>query len=96
MLTYYLSKNGIIENPSCSARCYLIQNISHLILHCRATYSLCRSLFGELFSLYELLFRPWKMARLLGLHGLLPGFHPSEGVGQQQRKHQQHGIQAFF
>ena len=81
MLTYFLFKNGKIENPSCSASCYLIQNISHHILHCPATYSFCRSLFGELLSLYELLFRPWKWP---GFWGSTVFYHvsiPRKGSG---------------
>ena len=54
---------------------------SHLILHCPATDSLRRSLFGDSLSLYDLWSRPWGVAQLLGLHGLPPCPHPSEGVG---------------
>ena len=43
----YLSRIGRIENPSFSACGHLSQNISHLILHCPATDSLCRLLFGD-------------------------------------------------
>ena len=32
-------------------------------------------------SLYDLWSRPWRVARLLGLNGLPPWPHPSEGVG---------------
>ena len=46
-----------------------------------ATDSLRRSLFSDSLSLYELWSRPWGVARLLGLHGLPPCPHPSEGVG---------------
>ena len=77
----YLSRIGRIENPSCSACGHSPQDISHLILHCPATDSLGRSLFGDSLSLYDLWSRPWKAARLLGLHGLPPCTHPSEGVG---------------
>ena len=76
-----LSRIGRIENPSCSACGHSSQDISHLILHCPATDSLRRSLFEDSLSLYDLWFRPWGVARLLGLHGLLPCPHPSEGVG---------------
>ena len=69
-LSYYLSKIGRIENPSCSACRHSSQDTSHLILHCPATNSLRRSLFGDSLSLYDLLCRPWGVARLLGLHGL--------------------------
>ena len=47
-LSSYLFKNGRIENPCCSACGLSSQNTSHLILHCPATDSLRRSLFGTL------------------------------------------------
>ena len=77
----YLSRIGRIENPSCSACGHWSQDIAHLILHCSATDCLRRSLFGDFLSLYDLWSRPWEVARLLGLHGLPPCPHPSEGVG---------------
>ena len=72
LLGSYLSRIGRIENPSCSACGHSSQDISHLILHCPATDSLRRSLFGDSLSLYDLWSRPWGVARLLGLHGLPP------------------------
>ena len=81
LLGSYLSRIGRIENPSCSACGHSSQDISHLILHCPATDSLRRSLFGDSLSLYDPWSRPWGVARLLGLHGLPPCPHPSEGVG---------------
>ena len=81
LLGSYLSRIGRIENPSCSACGHSSQDTSHLILHCPATDSLRRSLFGDSLSLYDLWSRPWGVAWLLGLHGLLPCPHPSEGVG---------------
>ena len=84
LLSSYLYRIGRIENPSCSSCGHSSQDISHLILHCPATGSLCSLLFGNSLSLYDLSFRPWKVSRLLGLHGLPPCHHSSEGVGQQQ------------
>ena len=81
LLGSYLSRIGRIENSSCSACRHSSQDTSHLILHCPATDSLRRSLFGDSLSLYDLWSRPWEVARLLGLHGLPPCPHPSEGVG---------------
>ena len=81
LLGSYLSKIGRTENPSCSACGQSSQDTSHLILHCPATDSLLRSLFGDSLSLYDLWSRPWGVARLLGIHGLPPYSHPSEGVG---------------
>ena len=81
LLRTYLSRIGRIENPSCSVCGYSFQDTSHLILHCPATSSLRRSLFGDSLSLYNLWSRPWGVARFLGLHGPPPCPHPSEGVG---------------
>ena len=81
LLGSYLSRIGRIENPSCSACGHSSQGTSHLILHCPATDSLRSSLFGDSLSLYDLWSRPWKVARLLGLHGLPTCPHPSKGVG---------------
>ena len=81
LLSSYLSRIGIIEDPSCSACGHSSQDTSHLILHCPATDSLRRSLFGDSLSLYDLWSRPWGVARLLELHGLLSCPHPTEGVG---------------
>ena len=80
ILGSYLSRIVRIENPSCSACGHSSQDTSHLILHCQATDSLRRSLFGNSLSFYDLWSGPWRVARLLGLHGLLPCPHPSEGV----------------
>ena len=81
LLGSYLSRIGRIANPSCSACGHSSQDTSHLILHCPATDSLRSSLFGDCLSLYDLWSRPWGIFRLLGLHGLQPCPHPSEGVG---------------
>ena len=81
MLSSYLSKIGRSENPSCSACGHPSQDTSHLILHCPATDSLRRLLFGDSLSLYDLWSRPWRVARFLGLHGVPPCSHPLEGVG---------------
>ena len=81
LLGSYLSRIGRIENPSCSACGHSSQDISHVILHCPATDSLRRSLFGDSLSLYDLWSRPWEVARLLGLHGLPPCPIPRKGSG---------------
>ena len=81
LLGSYLSRIGRIENPSCSACGHSSQDTSDLILHCPATECLRRSLFGDSLSVYDLWSRPWVVARLLGLDGLSPCPHPSEGVG---------------
>ena len=81
LLGSYLSRIGTIENSSCSACGHSSQDTSHLILHCPATDSLRRSLFGDSLSFYDLWSKPWGVARLLRLHGLPPCPHPSEGIG---------------
>ena len=81
LLSSYLSRIDRIENSSCSACGHSSQDTSHLILHCPATDSLCRSLFGDSLSLYDLWSIPWGVTRLLKLHGSPPCPHPSEGVG---------------
>ena len=81
LLGSYLLRIGRIENPSCSACGHSSQDTSYLILHCPATDSLRHTLFGDSLSLYDLCFRPWGVARLLGLHGLPLCSHPSEEVG---------------
>ena len=80
LLSSYLSRIGRIENPSCNACGHSSQDVSHLILHCPATESLRRSLFGDSPFLYDLWSQPWRVSLLLGLHGLPPCPHPSEGV----------------
>ena len=48
---FYLFRIGRIENPFCSACGHPSQDTSHLTLHCPATDSLLRPLFGDsLFS----------------------------------------------
>ena len=58
LLSSYLSRIGIIKNPSCSACEHPSQDTSHLIPHCPAADSLRRSLFGDSLSLYDLWSRP--------------------------------------
>ena len=81
LIRSFLSKFGKIENPSCSACGHSSQDTSNLILHCPTTDFLCRSLFGDPLSLYDLWSRPWGVSRFLELHGLPPCSHPPEGVG---------------
>ena len=58
LFSSYLSKIGRIENSSCSACGHSSQDTSHLILHCPATDSLRRSLFGDSLSLNDFWSRP--------------------------------------
>ena len=66
LLDSYLSRIGRIENPSCSACGHSPQDTSHLILHCPATDSLHRSLFGDSLSLYDLWSRSWRVSPIPG------------------------------
>ena len=75
-LSFYLSRIGRIENPSCNACGHSSQNTPHIILHCPATDSLRRSLFGDSLSLYDPRSRLWGVAWLLGLDGFPPCPHP--------------------
>ena len=80
MLSSYLSRIGRIENPSYSACGHSSQHTPHLVLRCPVTNFLRRSLFGNSLFLYDFYSRPLGVARFLGLHGILPCPHPSEGV----------------
>ena len=84
-----LSRIGRTETPSCSACGHSSQDTFHLILHCPATDSLRRSLFGDSPSLHDLWSRPWGVARLLGIHGLPPCPILWKGSGKQQQQQQQ-------
>ena len=86
LLSSYLSRIGRIENPFCSTCGHSSQDTIHLILHCPATDSLRRSLFGDSLSLYDLWSRPWGVSQFLVLHGLPPCPHSSEEVGYQQHR----------
>ena len=76
LLRSYLTRICRIENPSCSACGHASRDTFYLILHCRATESLRRSLIGNSLSVYDLWSRPWKVVRLLVLHGFPPCPHP--------------------
>ena len=80
LLSSYRSRIGRVENPSCSTCEHSSQDTSHLIVQCPATDSLRGSLFGDSVSLRSVV-QTWGVAQLLGLHGLPPCPHPSEGVG---------------
>ena len=81
LLSSSFSRIGKIENPSCSACRHPFQDTFYRILHFPATDCLCRLLFGDSLSLYDLWSRPWRVFRLLGLHGVPPCPHFLEGVG---------------
>ena len=86
LLGSYLSRIGRIENPSCSACRLSSQDISHLILHCPATDSLRRSLFGDSLSLYDLWSRPRELPGFWGSMVFRHAPIPRKGSGKQQQQ----------
>ena len=86
LLGSYLSRIGRIKNPSCSACGHSSQDISHLILHCPATDSLRRSLFGTLCLFMTSGPDP---GELPGFWGSMVFHHapiPRKGSGKQQQQ----------
>ena len=81
LLSSFFFRIGRVENLSCSACRHSSQITSRLILHCPATDFLGCSFFGDSRSLYDLWYRPWRVVVILGLHGLPPCLHLSEGLG---------------
>ena len=81
LLSSYPSRIDRIENLSYNACGDPSQDTAHLILHCPATDSLCRSLVGKFLFFYDLWSRPRRAARLVGLHGLPSCPIPRKGSG---------------
>ena len=81
LLSSYLHRISRKENSDCSACGHPLQDLNHLLLDCRASEPLRKSIFGSSLSILDLWSRPWGVARLLGLRGVPPRPHPSEGVG---------------
>ena len=81
LLSSYLHRISRKENSDCSACGHPLQDLNHLLLDCRASEPLCQSIFGSSLSILDLWSRPWGVARLLGLCGVPPRPHSSEGVG---------------
>ena len=81
LLFSYLHRISRKENSACSACGHPLQDLNHLLLDCPASEPLRKSIFGSYLSILDLWSRPWGVARLLGLHGVPPRPHPSEGVG---------------
>ena len=82
-----LFRIGRIENPSCSACGHSSQDISHLICTVQLR-TLCATHSLATLSLYDLWSKPGGVSRHLGLHGIPPCPHPSEGgSGNQQQQH---------
>ena len=77
----YLHRISRKENSACSACGHPLQDLSHLLLNCPASEPLRKSIFGTSLFILDLWPRPWSVARLLGLRGVPPRPHPSEGVG---------------
>ena len=81
LLSSYLHRISRKENSACSSCGHPLQDLNHILLDCPASEPLRKSIFGSSLSLLDLLSRPWGVARLLGLRGIPPRPHPSEGVG---------------
>ena len=77
----YLHRISQKENSACNAWGHPLQDLSHLLLDCPASEPLRKSIFGSSLSILDLWSRPCGVARLLGLRGVPPRPHPSEGVG---------------
>ena len=76
LLFSYLHRIIWKENSDCSVCGHPLQD-----LDCPASEPLRKSIFGSSLSVLDLWSRPWGVARLLGLRGVPPHPHPSEGVG---------------
>ena len=81
LLSSYLHRISRKENSACSACGHSPQDLNHLLLDCPTSEPLRESIFGSSLSILDLWSRPWGVARLLGLRGVPPRPHPSEGVG---------------
>ena len=81
LLSSYLHRISRKKNSACSACGHSLQDLNHLFLDCPAFQPLRKSIFGSSFSILNLWFRPWGVARLLCLRGVPPRPHLSEGVG---------------
>jgi len=63
-----------------------MQELTHLLLDCPTSEPFRHAIFGII--LQSLLWSiPWSMAQLLGIRGISPHFHRSEGVGSHQQHH---------
>ena len=81
LLSSYLHRISRKENSDCSACGHPLQDLNHLLLDCRASEPLRKSIFGSSLSILDLWSRPWGVARLLGLRGVPPR-PPSLGRGR--------------
>ena len=86
LLSSYLHRISRKENSACSACGHPLRNLNHL-LDCPASEPLRKSIFGSSLSILDLWSRPWGVAQLLGLLGIPPRPHPSEGVGEYLHHH---------
>ena len=81
LLSSYFHRISRKENSACSACGHPLQDLNHLLLYRPASEPLRKSIFESSLSILDLWSRPCDVARLLGLHGVPPRPHPSEGVG---------------
>ena len=76
----YLHRISRKENSDCSTCGHPLQDLNHLLLDCPASEPFRKSILGSSLSILDLWSRSWGVARLLGLCGVPPRPHPSEGV----------------
>ena len=81
LLSSYLYSTSRKEISACSACGHPLQDLNHLLLDRPASEPLRKSIFGSSLSILNLWSRSWGVAQLLGLRGVPPRPHPSEGVG---------------
>ena len=81
LLSSYFHRISRKKNSACSACGHPLQDLNHLLLDCFASEPLRKSIFGSSLSILDLWSKRWGVARLLGLCGVPPRPHPSEGVG---------------
>ena len=79
LLFSYLHRISRKENSACGACGHPLQDLNHFF-NCPASEPLRKSIFVFSLFILDLWSRRWGVARLLGLCGVLPRPHPSEGV----------------
>ena len=79
LLGIYLHRLGRAETPSCSNCGSESQDLSHLVLDCPVLDQMRRAIFSHTISILELWSTPWRVARLLGLRGVVRAPSPEMG-----------------
>jgi len=81
LLSSYLCRIKQKENSSYSTCGNHLQDLTRLFLECPVSEPLQRANFCSTSSIFDLWSWPWGVTRLLGLLGILPRLHLSEGIG---------------